>query len=258
MGSSNENRGLIPTSNNEITVEESNSRLVKRGLTDLERDSLSPEEIVSLRRDHTYLKGLSDESITLAVKKPPAWEYRLYPQVLSDEVDGYESLRQARLIGFSSTPPVEIQFEELFSWSNAIFDELNALGHESSRLTNEDLQVAFGAPGQPGDVEAIILIARKQGLIYKHFLEISIRCNNVKGPPILKNVFQEMSKLGDEAINEFEDYPKRTLKTIMQMLSGHSDDKQKEVKLEMSFSVIFDNLNAEMEKAIEKHKKKMM
>jgi hypothetical protein len=252
-------KSLNPAIKDEISLSEVNSNLAKRGLENLLHNNLTPEEIANARNSYSYLRGLSDESINLAIKKPLVWEQRLFCQVFSDEVDGYESLRQARSIGFTPTSPTELEFDNIFEisfWCTGIFDEIIDVTQTASRLMSEDLQIAFGQPDKPGNSEDIILIARKLGLIYKHFLEVAIRCENVNIDPIFKKLIKEMSKVFDDAIREFEDYPKRTLASIMELISAPSDGKNKSLQMTMKLTANTKAVDAEMKRAIAKYAEK--
>ena len=225
---------LVPST--QFNQEKSPSKLVKRGLEDVERDALTTEQIVVARHENTELKSLSDEAVQLAVKKPTCWEYRLFFQTLIDEVNGYESLRQARTLGFMLGTTEKIPQEETISWLLERFDETDQLLNHFNSLINHNLPDAFGAPGQSGDVSAIVIISRQLGLIYKQFLEISIRCTKAQHSTVFDGVFREMAKINENTLKEFEEFPTNALLSLMTFIASPTSDKNQRLNLTMSLT----------------------
>src|SRR5690242_9169012 len=85
--------GLAPSGS--TTVPGTPSPLVQRGLSDIEQDAVTPERIRGARSERPEFRGLSDEAIKIALEESKAWEYRLFLQVLTDELARYDSLREA-------------------------------------------------------------------------------------------------------------------------------------------------------------------
>jgi len=149
-------------------------------LVSVDSSALTAEELATARRTNKHFKGLSDEAIRIATNQPLLWEYKLFFQTLLDEVEGYESLRQARISGIMPGMSELIPQAQTFSWLQLHSRKLTELGVRIDSLMNSDLQQAVGAPGQSGDAASIILVSRQVGLIYKQFLDISIQCIEVQ------------------------------------------------------------------------------
>lgn len=184
------------------------------------------------------LKGLSAEAINIAICKPPYWEYLLFFHCLIGEVNSYESLRQARNDGFLPGATEQLSVIATASWISDIFDKSLVFANHAEELMNEYLSDALGKSGQAGSTEKIVLVARKMGLVYKQFLEISIRCNQAEKSSIFDGVFRELIFANDKICQEFEKYPQRALSTILNDISTH-DGKTKKTK-ELSMKLTFD------------------
>lgn len=218
------------------------------------KDNITPltiKEISEAKQQYSYLKGLSEKSVLLAVRKPQYWRYRLYCQSFLDEIDSYESLRLARSLGFMPGKTESVSMFDFPKWMLDRHSELQELTNHFSEIMNHELQVAFQKSVELDSFESIILVSRKLGLIYKQFIEISIRCKILNADDVFDGVLKEMSKFSDNVINEFEQYPKRTLDTIMTTILDSDGITAQTIRLTMVLNADPAPLSREIQKLSE-------
>lgn len=187
---------------------------LKTGLRVAAKDTLSQEQSALARKERPYLRGLSDDSVRLALKEPPMWEYRLYFQALQDFVQA-----EAAEAGTANAHTATTETFDVIDWMLETFDEYQRLGTRFDRLINTELQTALGAPGEPGDAAAIVAVAKKAAKIYRRFIDIRNEALSRRTDPLLEETAREFGRMCDESIQEFETYPSRSLDTLMNALA---------------------------------------
>jgi hypothetical protein len=216
------------------------ARGLKTALQMAARERLSADELSLARVAHPCLKTVSDEAVRLAARQPPLWEYRLYFQALGDLVDS----ETAAAAGDHSPTRVEAEPEcaaqglEDLDWIQDRHQDYLELAESIDRLVNSELQVAFGRPGEPGDVGAIVGVAAKVAQVYRRFLAIRSEAQSRPTAPLLAEVMLEFSRVCDSSITEFEDYPVRSLRTLEEALAA--DDGQTELVLRFDMALTAD------------------
>jgi hypothetical protein len=131
---------------------------------------------------------LSPAAEALLRDEPPLWEFRLFAQVLTDEIGAQ----------LNAPTPVTVQHEPDFrraaSW---IGDRLRMLDRISAGVTdllNADHTDAWGPPGQAGDAQAVVGFARRVAAFYGQALHWSAELRQADLHPLLLPVAQEASR----------------------------------------------------------------
>jgi len=122
-------------------------------------------------REARFLERLRDQALRIALERPKAWEYRLFGQILVDEVESCRDLKRDYEIGVVLGLGNYVSLANFYPWMLARIFELQRMTEALGKLVNEESQKAFGPPGTPGDPEAIIFAARRIGDVYRHALE---------------------------------------------------------------------------------------
>jgi hypothetical protein len=216
------------------------ARGLKTALQMAARERLSADELSLARVAQPCLKTVSDGAVRLAARQPPLWEYRLYFQALADFI----ARETAAVTGDRS--PAEVDLEPDFAarglddleWIQDRHQEYLDLAESIDRLVNSELQVAFGRPGEPGDVGLIVGVAAKVARVYRRFLAIRSAAQTRPAAPLLAEVMLEFSRVCDSSIAEFEDYPTRSLRTLEEALAA--DDGQTELVLRFDMALTAD------------------
>jgi hypothetical protein len=151
--------------------------------------------------------ALSPVARRLADEKPMLWEHRLFAQVLVDEVT---LARPSRHIP-SLVPRVNVPFESTDAWLGGRTRHIMALIQDLTRLINANHDDAFGPPGIPGNVENILVYARRMAAIYRQFIEWAHAVRDAEVDPRFKEVAYELSFLADSTLIAIEEFGREFL-----------------------------------------------
>ena len=141
---------------------------------------------------------LSEAASTLVAGEPLLWEFRLFAQVLMDEI-GY--LKAAPVVAAHR----EQGFQEGSAWLAA---QLQRLGDISEALTdclNADHLDAWGLPGESGDAQAIVSFARQVAAYHRQTLEWGSAVRQANLHPLLQPVAYEESRFIEPLVGPLRD-----------------------------------------------------
>lgn len=227
------------------------ARGLKTALQMAARDQLSADELALTRAEIPSLEQVSDAAVKLAARKPPLWEYRLYFQALADFVARETAAAAGDRSPGRVDPEADYAAQGLddLEWIQERHQEYLELAESIDRLVNSELQVAFGRPGEPGDVGLIVGVAAKVARVYRRFLAIRSAAQTRPTAPLLAEVMLEFSRVCDSSIAEFDDYPTRSLRTLEEALAA--DDGQTELVLhfDMALTADTDGFQAALDRA---------
>lgn len=183
------------------------------------------------------IERLRPKALRLALERPKAWEYRLFLQSFIDEVNSRADLIREYHEGLLIESAYYIDATDAPDWFNTRLHELQNLIISANLLINESVQVAFGKPGEPGDVEHIIWVSRKLGVILENIIKWAnrIRCSRLESP--FDKLAPETALFVDDLINQFNTFPHASLKNIEDMLLQSPSDKSLTLKLTMEFKL---------------------
>jgi len=116
--------------------------------------------------------NLSNVALQITAERPLVWEYRLFAQVIADEVEATKSTYK-----FGSPPHTyntdPLEFIDLLTWTSNSMDEFTGLVEGLSALVSLNHEDAFGPPGKPGDVSKIVAYSRAISSYYSQTMEWS-------------------------------------------------------------------------------------
>jgi len=224
------------------------TRGLKTALQVAARERLSADELSLARVTHPCLKTVSDEAVRLATRQPSLWEYRLYFQSLADFIV-QESAAAASAGPRKSTPAVQPDIQTSLAWIRGKLEEYHGLTSRIDALVNSALQVAFGAPGEPGDIATIVLVASKLGRVYRRFLDLRAEARHRPADPVLADVLREFSRIGDQSIAEFQTYPIKSLESIETALANDDGETELVLDLQLKLTANTDGLHAAFDHA---------
>jgi uncharacterized protein DUF4062 len=101
-------------------------------------------------REYSTLRGLSGAPLRIALEQPPGWEYKLFGEVLIQEVGARRNLREQLRLGITYGPCEGITIEGFHSWGEARVEELDRILEALKTLGNEELRRALGPMGESG------------------------------------------------------------------------------------------------------------
>lgn len=120
-----------------------------------------------------WLAALSGKALRLALERPRLWEYRLLVQAIRDEIDGRVDLRREHELGLSFDGLHGLENDKVLAWAQLKLRELTRLGEGLGTIFGKPVADAMGPPGEPGDPEKILFIARGVGAAYEAALKWS-------------------------------------------------------------------------------------
>jgi hypothetical protein len=184
-----------------------------------------------------FLEGLHGEALRLALERPEAWEYRLFGQVLSDEVAANASLRREHRLGIVVGAGEYIPPDEIARWILTQTNELSNLASSLDTLVNVALQEALRPSGTPGDATELVFVAKKIGSGYQHALEWSQRVRRTHVEDEYQQLLHEMSFWTDDMIEKIENFGPNLLRQIEQVLASPPTEEIQTIEASLVLAV---------------------
>lgn len=150
---------------------------------------------------------LTVEAMSLVDEQPPLWEFRLYAQVLIDEI-ARNRLLPAVPVGTAASLA---EFEDGIAWLSSQLGVLNRIVENASSLINSDHEDAWGAPGQDGDVDAIVRFALQMAAFHRQAIDWGNALRQASLHPLLQPCAHEASLFADAVVLPIEGQGPRIL-----------------------------------------------
>jgi hypothetical protein len=161
-------------------------------------------------REYVVLRTLQGPPLRIALERSRAWEYRLFGELLVQEVDARKTLCEQKRLSISHGAYEWVKTADFESWlhprmaeAKNIMHALNAMEPEYSRAT--------GPLGQSGDLELIVSTARSIGSIYQEALEWLLRVRRIAGDTPVRRVATAMDHAVDDILANIETLGPRLL-----------------------------------------------
>jgi hypothetical protein len=173
------------------------------------------------------LQDLSGAALVLAVQKPFAWEYRLFGQVLCDEISQMASLKRDLNYGIALGKAVRIgDLGEIVEWVKIKFGEIQSYINSANALFNVALPKAFVAPGEPGDTEEIVYVSKRLAGVYRRILEWTMEFRHTQFDDEFSRLLEIVSRISRNAIEEIEEFAANVNRQIDDAMRVHEETKQ--------------------------------
>ena len=101
--------------------------------------------------------NLTASAWQLVTERPPVWEYRLFAQVLCDEIERSKPLLLSPTLGTRASVPLN----EVFQWLSARIDAFKRIMADMVTAGNAKQDNVFGSSSVPGDVGNIVAFSRR-------------------------------------------------------------------------------------------------
>lgn len=156
----------------------------------------------------TLQQDLSSAALLLVVQKPYAWEYRLFGQVLSDEISRVASIKKDLNYGLAFGKSLRLgDPAEVIKLVQRKIGEMQSFMKSGERLVNTALPKAFGAPGVPGDVEEIVYVGKRMAEFYRSILEWTAEFRHIQVENKFSRLLELIARMSHNAIAEIEAFP---------------------------------------------------
>ena len=188
---------------------------LKNQLSYLLSDCLALKQKTAAKIVSPAIRKLEGEALQIVLLKPDLWEYRLFAQVLSDEIMLYTDRKRDVKYGFcfshhqklnSAVEVTELLIEK-GAYINCIVDMI-------STLYNRTIVDAMGPDGKPGDPDAIIYSAKRLAEFYKTIIDICLDMRATIVEDEYTALVLSFVKLFDITLCDIENYSARILTEI--------------------------------------------
>lgn len=157
--------------------------------------------------------ALGPEALKLAIEKPRGWEYLLFARVMLDET------RKAKrhLARGNTTPPDPSDIHsmaEFLDWTSARLGEYELLLDRVGELSITNDNPAFGPPGQPGNVPAIVSLSRQVGYCCQRAADWSQEIAKTPMPLVFHDVARELQRFAEAFVESAERFAKNFLQQV--------------------------------------------
>jgi hypothetical protein len=154
--------------------------------------------------------ALTLKALKLATEKPRGWEYRLFAQVMLDET------RKAKrhLARGNTTPPEPSDIHSMpqfLDWAGARLGEYELLLNHVGQLSITNDNPAFGPPGQPGNIPAIVSLSRQIGYCCQRASDWSQDIAQTPLPLVFHDVARELQRFAEAFVESAERFAKNFL-----------------------------------------------
>jgi hypothetical protein len=174
------------------------------------------------------LQDLSGAALLLVVQKPTAWEYRLFSQVLSDEISRLANIKRDLNYGLALGKAVKLggNPSAVMEWLGRKIGEIMSFVDSANVLFKAAIPNAFGPPGEPGDVEEIVYAAKRLAEVYKRILEWTIEFRCIQVEDEFSHLIELIPRMSHNAIEEIEAFAINLNKQIEGTVRRYEETKQ--------------------------------
>ena len=148
---------------------------------------------------------LRGEAFRLAIEKPTAWEYRLFIQVLQDQIDSSKHLKWDAEYGIC--PETTVRCDDLQAFCKQLsgkMTDLMRLVDSLTKLVNETLKSAWGLPGVPGNEDQIVYVGMRIGDIYRSSIQWGIDFKRIEAPKQVQKLIEIVSGYNRDVVDKIE------------------------------------------------------
>jgi hypothetical protein len=178
-------------------------------------------------------KNISGRELRLIMERPRAWEYRLFSEAISRELRSSADLKRDWLYGVTFGRGESVSPIRFVEWVQSKTSEGSRIFGVLESLFNEALPKALGAPGQPGDPEAILYVASRFGAVYRSALQWKLDFYCVAVHDELLKLRSVAARVCDNAAVEIEQFAAEVEGSLARGLQAPAGGPRIEVKLEL-------------------------
>ena len=172
-------------------------------------------------------QDLSSAALLLVVQKPYAWEYRLFGQVLRDEMSRVACIKKDLNYGLALGKAVRLgDPAEVLKFAQRKMEEMQSYVRSGEVLFNKALPKAFGAPGVSGDIEEIIYATKRLAEVYRSILEWTLEFRHIQVKDKFSRLLELIAQMSHNAIDEIEAFVVDINKQLDDAVRKHEETKQ--------------------------------
>ena len=172
------------------------------------------------------------------IEQPIAWEYRLFAQVLAQEISRIKRHKLDLNYG------IAFGTGEHLSDSSEVFKYLSRKTAEAVRIVeigslsiNVALKDALGPEGTPGDPEKIVYVAQRLAETYRQAIEWSLECKRVSVDDEFKKIIHLVGMLLNNVISETEQFGEKMAQEIEEAINNLPGPDEENRFLQFTLSI---------------------
>lgn len=200
---------------------------VALGLQIAVRNALTPEEAKVAAAELSSLVGYSEECVRLAFKKPPGWHYRLFLQVLIENIRRFKDRTTLSI-------PDKWDTSAATKWMIDGVKECHSLQEAVNRTLDTALVRAIGNTSGEASETAIVYLAIQvsevlcsYSMIYQNALVIQLKYGSQQP------FWGSFVAFCEQCILEFRQYPDDALNSVMNSLTSGKNDLQTAIRMDL-------------------------
>jgi len=181
---------------------------------------------------------LSADAQQLILERPHFWEYRLFAQVLVDGIANQRLRRRDFNLGLSFRAGTFIPNSELFKWMEKHLALTRQTRINIERLYDGPVMASFGAPGEPGDPEAIVHVAERTIAAYEKTMEWAEDVRAAVVDERARRCVEAVAGLVSRTLDNFESFAKECHSTLEALKNNPPKEGEKRaINLSLALSV---------------------
>lgn len=181
----------------------------------------------------------SPSAIQIVLEKPLGWEYLFFSQIFSDEIEKCKEtrkdLRYQLFLDF--TTPIT-NYGELFSWAYEKYEQLLRGVKAFSSLINEAFPIAIGKPGVKSDLDFLVYIVDKIGVIYKRIIDLQINIFSTTVPEEANQFVKALGKSTESLIDDIERIQREVADAFSKIPFHNSNSEIIREKIPLELSIL--------------------
>jgi hypothetical protein len=147
------------------------------------------------------------EQQLLLLEKPGGWEYLYFASELLRERDALEAKYRDHEMRWAAPTGVAVRREDLADYLQAALGAASRLAGSLGQVMDAKVQEkAFGAPGESGDAERILHMAKRWTSIYEGFMDWSANIRGTVVPSGYGDVVEALAQYSDASIENYRQF----------------------------------------------------
>lgn len=144
------------------------------------------------------------------LERPPGWEYSFFGAVLAEEMNADQDLKWDLAYGLKMSHIHRLDdLPLMYDWLQQKLNDMEALVLSAGQLMNQAIQEAAGKPGEPGDPEHLVYVARRLARIRKELVNWSIEFGCTRVQPVCERLLSLLSSASKDVIEKVESIPSK-------------------------------------------------
>ena len=187
--------------------------------------------------DSQKFRHVSGTALRLIIERSPAWEYLLFGEALSHELEKLSDLKRDWRFDLAFGDGHRMGTREFFGWLQEKASGSLRMTANIQSVVDNVLPFAFGPAGASGDPEAILYAANRLATIYRNALEWKSSFLRVDLPAELHQLRSIGSSMCNNMIVEIEDFTHRVQEELARAVQLMDTGQPAVVRLTLNITV---------------------